>query len=622
MPWITDVRSQNHLLPLAVVPIILGLMISLGCNGRTNIQCTGDVNCDLTSGGKCTMAKTGNRWCAYPAADCDSGFRYSTQDTGDGVEGVCTTAPDPSTPPDAPGADQMFTLSLTVGGSASGSIASTPAGFVCAMGTCSQKFLSGTQVELAATSTSGAFLGWSGTCHGFQKCVVTMDQDRAVTALFGTPGQALWAKQAGGTGDDTGRSIAADPQGNLLVTGEFSGTIQIGSTTLTSAGGTDVFVAKYDGENGDVLWAKRVGGAMDDRGAAIAADSEANVYIAGAFNGTIDLGGGPIASHGSSDAFFAKLDPSGGFVWATGIGGTDIDVATSLSVHGSSVAVVGSYRLSMNVGGNTITGVGTGDNGFVVKLSTAGAVTWAKSLGDGHPISPNGVAVDGNDNVVVAGRFSSSTNLGGGQIASVGFDDVFLAKYAAATGAHLFSKGLGSGGFDSATSVAVDPSGNIVILGFYADTMDVGGPTPLPGSGNKMFLVKYSLAGAYLWADAFGGPAQVIAHAPAIDAAGNVAVTGQFCDTINFGGGQLTSVMGCSASDWDIFVARFSGADGSHIRSLRAGGTGLDVGYGVSQLPDGRTFVTGGFQGFAEFGGQGFTSSGGYDVFLLGLAPL
>ncbi len=398
--------------------------------------------------------------------------------------------------------------------------------------------------------------------------------------------------------------------------------MQIGSMTLRSVGGSDIFVAKLETATGNVLWARSFGGTADDVGKAVAVDDAGGIYFAGTFTGTIDFGGGGLGS-GNADGFIAKLTPAGDYVWAYGIGGPDFDAATGVAVHGNTVAVIGSYQTSMTINGMMVTAAGS-DDMFLVELNTNGVIGWAKAIGGPANEDPNSVAVDSHDNIVVVGRFGGLTNFGGETLTGKGHDDVFVVKYAGSNGAHLFSKSFGGAGFESATSVAIDSQDNIFIMGFYLTQMDVGGPTPLPesASGDKMFVVKYSLAGSYLWATSFGDPASVIGLSISTNTTNDLAVTGQFCGTISFGGAPMSSVRSCSEFDWDIFVVRLSGSTGKHINSNRAGGTGLDVGYGVTQAPDGRTFVAGAFQGFAEFGGQGLTSDGGYDAIVLGLAPL
>jgi formylglycine-generating enzyme len=77
--------------PPAALAVALCLYFS-ACGGRTNVQCVQDSNCDQVSGGVCTTAATGNRWCAYADPSCPSGYRYSGIDVGDSLGGICVAA--------------------------------------------------------------------------------------------------------------------------------------------------------------------------------------------------------------------------------------------------------------------------------------------------------------------------------------------------------------------------------------------------------------------------------------------------------------------------------------------------------------------------------------------------
>jgi sugar lactone lactonase YvrE len=72
----------------------------MACGNYANVQCESDPNCNLTTGGICAPASTGNRWCAYPDPNCPGGFRYSDLDVGDGLSGVCVAQADAGVPPD------------------------------------------------------------------------------------------------------------------------------------------------------------------------------------------------------------------------------------------------------------------------------------------------------------------------------------------------------------------------------------------------------------------------------------------------------------------------------------------------------------------------------------------
>ena len=129
-----------------------------------------------------------------------------------------------------------------------------------------------------------------------------------------------WAKQAGGTSSEYGYGIAVDGSGNSFVTGSFNGTASFNGTSLSSVGGNDIFVAKYDAK-GTLLWAKKAGGSNSDYGYGIALDGSGNSYVTGSFRDMASFNGTSLSSSGASDIFVAKYDASGAFQWAKQAGG-------------------------------------------------------------------------------------------------------------------------------------------------------------------------------------------------------------------------------------------------------------------------------------------------------------
>ena len=131
-----------------------------------------------------------------------------------------------------------------------------------------------------------------------------------------------WATSIGGTGTDSGEGIATDSGGNVYVIGKYSGSVTIGSTTLTtvSVGSYDAFVAKYD-TSGTVQWAKSIGGMSSEYGYGIATDNGGNVYVIGEYQGTATFAPGTTltSASGTRDAFVAKYDTSGTVQWAKSI---------------------------------------------------------------------------------------------------------------------------------------------------------------------------------------------------------------------------------------------------------------------------------------------------------------
>src|SRR5262249_5464222 len=147
-------------------------------------------------------------------------------------------------------------------------------------------------------------------------------------------------------------------------------------------------------------------------------------------------------------------------------------------------------------------------------------------------------AVDGGGNIISVGYFQGTANFGGASLTSAGGFDVVIAKYAA-DGTHLWSKRFGGTGDEYVKKVALDASGNIFITGIFRGTADLGrGPLTSLG-GLDMFVAKYSPSGDPLWAKRFGDMYDDSANGIAVDAAGNVVVTGNFGWRIDFGGGML-----------------------------------------------------------------------------------
>src|SRR5262249_12900354 len=121
----------------------------------------------------------------------------------------------------------------------------------------------------------------------------TVSQAAATTT---TSGQLQWAK-AGQCGSSSGvwPHLTTDRSGNAVVAGYFQSTVDFGSGLLTSAGGMDCFIAKYNPQ-GALLWAKRFGGPSHDEIRGVATDSGGNIIVAGYFSGTMDFGGVTLTS--------------------------------------------------------------------------------------------------------------------------------------------------------------------------------------------------------------------------------------------------------------------------------------------------------------------------------------
>ena len=141
-----------------------------------------------------------------------------------------------------------------------------------------------------------------------------------------------WAVSGGGATYDEGVGITTDANGNVLITGMLESVANFSGTVLTAAGQHDIVVAKYNAD-GTLLWVRKAGGLEGDKAYGIVTDAAMNVYISGEYEATSSFGNGiSITSSGGNDAFIAKYDSSGNIQWVSPIKGTGEERGYGLSL--------------------------------------------------------------------------------------------------------------------------------------------------------------------------------------------------------------------------------------------------------------------------------------------------
>ncbi len=330
----------------------------------------------------------------------------------------------------------------------------------------------------------------------------------------------LWAHRFGNVGGDNGWTVTTDLQDNVYAIGGFVGPVDFdpssGTATLTSSGSAG-YVAKYDA-NGNYQWAFSLEAANNEILCGVGTDQNGNVYVTGTFDGAMDCDPGTgTAIIGSSqrNAFLAKYDPNGNYLWAFSLGGTTNDYGWDL-VNDSlnNVYLVGSFGntadFDPSAGVASITSSG-GFDAFIAKYDSLGNYQWAGAIQGTSNIEAYGVDIGPSGNIAVCGLFRSTADMnifsGTNNISSTGLEDIFVAKYDP-NGNHLWSFGVGSSSDDEARDIAIDSQGRIAITGWIEGTADMD-----PGSGTQTLtpnirdgvIAKYDGAGNYIWAGNLGG---------------------------------------------------------------------------------------------------------------------
>ena len=315
----------------------------------------------------------------------------------------------------------------------------------------------------------------------------------AFTSTFNSFGTPLSSAQFGTAGNDFGTGIAADPLGNVFLTG-YSG---------PNAPGYQGFIRKYN-TAGAPQWTQLIGpGQTYSYG--VTSDGSGNAFIGGYTTGSLNVN-----NFGGYDAYIAKYDTAGNALWTRQFGTTSQDEAFGVSYDGiGSVYIAGATQAAL-VGQNA-----GGFDSFVSKYSAAGNLQWTKQLGTTGDDFARSVAADRNGNVYIVGNTAGS--LSG---TSNGLDDAFIEKLDAA-GNLKWVKQLGTTMNDYAYGVTIDIRGNALIVG--ATQGPLGGNN---GGGYDAFLTKFDAAGNLKWTRQFGTTGNDFANGISTDGFGNFYVTG------------------------------------------------------------------------------------------------
>ena len=227
---------------------------------------------------------------------------------------------------------------------------------------------------------------------------------------FDANGNFGWARRMGGTSSDKAYGIVSDNNGSIYVTGYFVGVADFSSTvSLTGAGHTDIFLAKYD-TSGLLQWAKQAGDTGFDRGWDITQNINGEIIITGEFQ-TGYFGSHRAFSRGNMDMFVASYDSSGSNLWVTAGGGVEDDIGRGVSHDAAgNIYVVGDFADYGIFTPDTVTSNGYSDI-FVASYSAAGStLNWVRSAGGLDNDRGRGVGSVGSGGLVICGEYVDSTH--------------------------------------------------------------------------------------------------------------------------------------------------------------------------------------------------------------------
>lgn len=405
---------------------------------------------------------------------------------------------------------------------------------------------------------------------GWTESGVAGGVDATVTKLSPDGKTVAWRVFLGGNGDDRASAIASDPAGAVYVAGWTSSqNFPVkGAYQNVKSGGRDAFVVKLN-PDGTTAYSTFFGGAQNDAANGIAVDSAGNVYVAGETTSPALPVQYPwqAINRGGSDAFVAKFGSAGNLLYATFLGGALDDRARAIAADGAGNAYITGETSSSDFPsvGALQSSSGGGQDAFVLKLSAGGNVMYSTYLGGsggtaGLPESGAAIAVDAAGNAYVAGVTSSGNfpilNAVQSRPAG-GVTDAFVARLNSSGNALMYSTYLGGSSVDYATAIAIDAAGSAWVAGYTASTdLPVKSAVQAANGGSyDAFVTQFSPDGRTILQNTyFGGSGSDSANAIVV-ATGDTYVAGQTAST-NFPVKNPTQA--ASAGMSDSFVVRFT----------------------------------------------------------------
>lgn len=380
----------------------------------------------------------------------------------------------------------------------------------------------------------------------------------------------------GTTTSNTATSLAFDAAGNIHLLGLFRGTIDfdpsINTTSLTSTS-TDVsnaFIAKYS-NSGNLIWVKDIGGRNTEFAInKLALDSSNAILVDGTFNRSSDFNPSSATltlapSIDSNDAFFAKYDLDGNYMWAKKLGSTGSDSCFSIATDISNNVYISGVFSGGSVSFGIVSLNSTNGAGYVAKYTASGTNLFAFNAGT----KASNIVLDETTNSLYAsGSFVNTMDFDPASTSTsllyAEQDNVYFAKYSL-NGGYSFSKNIGNISSNNAPNlISVDGSENVYRAGNLGSILDLDPSSNIANvistGWTDFYLAKYTSNGDYIWGETIEGLKFNDVKIMNTDYEGDTFVIGTFLGSVDFDPSPATLILSATASTLtlvDTFIAKY-----------------------------------------------------------------
>ncbi len=435
------------------------------------------------------------------------------------------------------------------------------------------------------------------------------------------PSSVAFLKQIpSSTNVDIVRQVGVDSSGNVFLGCMFSATVNFGDGPRTTQGNHDVAVVKL-GPKGDLIWVRQFGSSEADSVLRLAVDPDGSVVITGIFTGTLDFGAGPVISHGKEDLYLVKYAADGRLVFGKAIGTVDFEASyAGLAVDANhNVYLAGAFGIGsssgvpIDLGGGPLTSRGYSD-GFVVKFDAVGDHVFSKRFGGKYLDYIMDLALAKDGDIVIGGKLGGTVDLGTGPLMppTEATSWAFIARLSSAGSPKWVASYFNDG--STAAQLAVSDSGITHVAGSFVRSLQTRTASLSSGNNsNHGFLLQLDATGKEGWARAVA-PASETDYVETLSTDGeSIYLGGLFNGSADFGLGMRT------APKTDAFVVRYS-LTGMPSSMRQYGGSSFTCINSVAARSD-ALYIGGFFQESVRFEDTTLTATGQSDGVLLKLLP-
>jgi hypothetical protein len=394
---------------------------------------------------------------------------------------------------------------------------------------------------------------WGSIDFGKSKLTSAGDRDIFI-AKFNGSGVCLWSRRYGDQFEQVGVGVDTDAGGSIFIASSFNGSLDFGGAALVSRGRYNVALAKLNND-GQHLWSKSFGDSQYHVAECIAVAPEGWVAVAGRFQGSLNFGGGNLKSESTqTDVFLAAFSSDGELIWARRIGGKYEQQTRSIAIDADgNIGLAGVFKGSISFGSLSLSEEHPTDYcGFLAKFDRLGNALWCKRFGD--PSVEQGSVVNfdrANGDILTAGfmrnKLPHETSNGSSSVCLFArYDPSGVLRWSKAFGTHA-----------TATSLSVAADGRVLLTGYFQGTIDLGLGPLVSAGGYDVFATMFNSDGSTRWEQRYGDERHQFLINGAHGHASAIMLAGSFHGSIDFGSGALVAsgYDGKTEGSEDVFLA-------------------------------------------------------------------